>query len=295
MRKLFFLLAIMLVVVCLKPPRNNEFDPDNPNKAYLTGVIESWAGKVKNAKVKLFTLNHEVYDSTSSNADGKYEFTEIDPGIYKIMAFASYYLPTKYEPESLPAGTSDTVDLYFYAMIFNFDIDSVGTVEPFDFRRITGSWSIQNDNTAPSQPNVYNCKAQIGLVLYNPTVRDYGIEINFKFLSPLDTLTQAGVVLRLQDTSNYYIVSASKEKLIFGKVKNGIPTILDAVPNSIMQNEWYNLSVDIYDSTFTIYFNGDLKIEKVDSEFTEGRTGLWVYRTYPPEPSVNFDNIKIYR
>ncbi|MGB9720484.1 MAG: carboxypeptidase-like regulatory domain-containing protein [bacterium] len=295
MKKIFILITLILMVTCLKPPRDNEFDPDNPDKAYLTGVVESPDGKVKKAKVKLFTLDHEVYDSTFSSENGEYEFTEIDPGIYKIMAFIPYYLPAEYYPESLPAGISDTVDLYFCAMIFNFDNDSVGTIEPFDFKKVTGIWSVQNDNSAPSAPNVYNCNSQYGLALYNQAVLNYSISMDFKFLSQVDTLTQAGVVLRLQDSLNYYIVSVSREILTFCKVKNGITTVLQYAPNFIMQNEWYDLWVEVCDDNFKIYFNGDLKIEKTDNEFGEGKTGLWVYRTSPPQASVNFDNVIIYR
>ncbi|MEO0185078.1 MAG: carboxypeptidase-like regulatory domain-containing protein [candidate division WOR-3 bacterium] len=297
MKKIIIICITILMFACLKPPRDNEFDPDNPDKASLTGYIESPEGKVKNAKIKILTADHELYDSTFSDPEGKYEFSEIDPGIYSVLVFHTlpYYHPIDYYPESLPAGTADTLDFYFSTMMFNFDNDSVGTTEPFDFKRIAGFWSVQNDNTAPSQPHVYNCNSQYGLALYNQAVNSFAIGIHFKFVSHLDTLTQAGVVLKLQDSLNYYIVSVSAGILAFCKVKNGDTTIIDVVPNIIMQNEWCELWVDVCDNNFKIYFNGDLKIEKLDNEFGVGKTGLWVYRAEPPQVSVNFDNVTICR
>lgn len=295
MRKIFILIIIILMVACLNPKRDNEFDPNNPDKAYLTGIIDSPYGKVKKAKVKLLTLDHELYDSTFSDLEGWYQFSDIDPGIYKIMAFAPYYLPAEYYPESLPAGISDTVDLYFSTMIFNFDNDTVGTIEPFDFMRVTGNWKVQNDISAPSQPNVYNCFSQRGLVLYNQTVESFAIGIEFKFNAPPDSFSHVGVVLRLQDSLNYYTVSVSKEMLFFCKVVNGVLIIIENAPVFVAHNQWYDLWVDVCDTQFKVYFNEELKIEKADGTFGEGKTGLLIERAGVNLLSVNFDNVIICR
>lgn len=295
MKKIFILIIIILMVACLKPKRDNEFDPNNPDKAYLNGTIDSPYGKVKNAKVKLLTLDHELYDSTFSNAEGWYEFSDIDPGIYKIMAFAPYYLPAEYYPESLPAGISDTVDLYFSTMIFDFDNDTVGTIEPFDFKWIYGNWKVQNDNSAPSLPNVYNCFSLRGLVLYNQTVQSFAIGIEFKFNIPPDTFSQVGVVLRLQDSLNYYTVSTSKERLLFCKVVNGVLTIIDHAQVFVTHNQWYSLWVEVCDTQFKVYFNEELKIEKTDDTFGEGKTGLLVERVGTNQINASFDNVVICR
>ncbi len=294
-QKIIFAAIIILVVACLNPPRDNDFDPNNPNKAHLVGYLESPEGKVKNAKVKLFTIAHELYDSTYSNAEGGYEFKEIDPGIYKIMAFLPYYLPAEYYPESLPAGKYDTVDLYFSANIFNFDNDTINTTEPFDFQRIAGDWRVMNDNTAPSQPHVYNCRSHYGLALYSRTVTNYCIQVEFKINTPVDTATQVGIVARLQDSLNYYLVAVAKEMLFFCKVKNGLLDVLQQTQILVNQNVWYGLCVDACEKNFKIYFNGDLKIEYTDNDFAIGKTGLWANRISGLDVSVSFDDIIIYR
>lgn len=280
---------------CLKPLRDNEFDPDNPNKAYLTGIITTPYGKAKDCKVKLLTFDHKLYDSTFSDAEGRYEFFHIDPGIYKIMAFAPYYLPAEYYPESISAGTSDTVDLYFSAMLFNFDSDTVGTIEPFDFKRVIGDWQVQNDNSAPSPPHIYNCFSPHGLALYNPTLENFSIGIDFKINTLPDTVSQVGVVLRLQDSFNYYTVSVSRIMLSFCKIVDGNLTIIDAVPILLVHNAWYELWVDVFDDQFKVFFNDELKIDKTDDTFKEGKTGLLVEREGQNPISVNFDNVVICR
>ncbi len=290
------IIIMILVVSCLKPPRDNEFDPNNPDKAYLTGVVHSPEGKVKHAKIELLTSDHETYDSTYSDIEGRFEFTEIDPGIYKIMAFAPYYIPIDYYPESLPAGTSDTLDLYFSAMIFNFDSDTIGTVEPFDFKSISGNWRVVEDNTAPSQPNVYNCSTQDeGLALYNQPVVDFAIGVDFRMINPSDTLGEVGLVLRLKDSINYYLAVVSQEILMLGKVENGNFIPLKQELNSISAEEWYNLWVEVCGHQFKVYFNGNLKIDTADDQFNEGKVGLWVYSQSQSAISVNFDNVQISR
>ncbi|MGQ9534902.1 MAG: carboxypeptidase-like regulatory domain-containing protein [bacterium] len=295
MKKIIISIIIILMASCLKPPRDNEFDPKNPDKAYLTGVVASPYGKERHAKVRLLTSEYELYDSTFSDDEGRYEFSHIDPGIYKIMAFALYHLPVEYYPESLPAGTSDTVDLYFSTMLFDFDSDTVGTIEPFDFQRVIGNWRVQNDNSAPSLPNIYNCFGRRGLALYNPTVENFSIGIEFKINTSFDSFSQVGVVLRLQDSLNFYGVTVSSVMLSFWKIVDGGYTIIDNVPILLAHNEWYKLWVDVYDTQFKVYFNDELKIDTNDDEFSAGKTGLLVEREGQNPISVNFDNVVIYQ
>jgi len=295
MKRILISLMILFCIVCLKPPRDNPYDPDNPDKAYLTGIVTSPDGRVANAEVKLITIDDELYDTTYTDDQGWFEFTEIEPGIYKIMAFAPYYLPAEYAPESLPAGSSDTIELYFYGMKFTFDDDTVGTIEPFDFRKVSGIWKVMSDNTAPSQPNVYNCNSQRGLALYNKEVSDFSIGVNFKFNNLVDTLSSAGIIFRLKDSLNHYVVLASRRIVSFVKIKNGTPVILATAPVDIFHNQWYELWVEACANHYKIYFDGELKIDKSDGEFSKGMTGLWVNREQPPQISVNFDNVVICR
>ncbi|MEO0123156.1 MAG: carboxypeptidase-like regulatory domain-containing protein [candidate division WOR-3 bacterium] len=295
MKKIIVIAMITLFAGCLKPPRDNPYDPDNPNKAYLAGYVSSADGKISGAEVKLLTMDDSIYSITSSNSAGWYEFTNVNPGIYKLIAFARNFIPTEYSPESLPAGSSDTVELYFNAVKYTFDEEDTGTVEPTDFKRLYGNWRVVNDSTAPSQPNAYNCFSQIGISNYAKTVSDFSIGLNFKFLTPVDTFSYAGVILRMKDTINYYSVSVSRKALIFAKIKNGNPIPLDYYPLFINQNQWYELWVDAIGSEFKIYFDGDLKIEKSDTEFSQGKVGLFISRETAPPISVNFDDVIICR
>uniref|UniRef100_A0A7V0Z541 Carboxypeptidase regulatory-like domain-containing protein n=1 Tax=candidate division WOR-3 bacterium TaxID=2052148 RepID=A0A7V0Z541_UNCW3 len=294
MKRILFLLIILFCMVCLKPPRDNPYDPDNPDKAYLTGIVTSPDGRIANAEVKLIT-DDTIYAITSTNSEGWYEFKDVDPGVYKLIAFADYFIPAEYSPESLPAGSSDTIELYFCGMKFTFDDDTVGTIEPFDFRRVYGAWKVMPDTTAPSLPNVYNCYGERCLALYNKEVSDFSIGVNLKFNNPVDTLSNAGIILRLKDSLNHYVVLASRKILSFVKIKNGNPIILATAPIDILHNQWYELWVEASGEHFKVYFDGELKIDKSDDEFSKGMTGLWVNRELPPQISVNFDDVVIFR
>lgn len=295
MKKIIIATIIILFVACLQPPRDNPYDPDNPDKAYLTGYVKSADGKIAGAEVQMLTMDDSIYAETSTNTEGWYEFKNVNPGIYKLIAFARNYIPVEYSPESLPAGSYDTVELYLKAIKFTFDEEDTGTVEPMDFKKIDGNWRVINDNTAPSQPNVYNCSSQVGISNYIKTVSDFSIGVKFRFLTPVDTLSYAGVILRMKDILNYYSVSVSKKILLFVKIKNGNPSPLGYYSLPIDQNKWYELWVDAIGSEFKIYLDDSLMITKNDTEFSEGKVGLFVKREINTPVSVNFDDVIIYR
>ncbi|MCX7994280.1 MAG: carboxypeptidase-like regulatory domain-containing protein [candidate division WOR-3 bacterium] len=295
MKRFEILILLVIMVACLKPPRDNRFDPENPDKAYLVGRVMSPDSAISDAEVKLLTLGDETYKATRTNSEGWYEFKEIDPGVYKIVAFTDYYLPAEYSPESLPAGASDTVDLYFSTLKLTFDEEPVGTTEPFGFKRIYGDWQVVSDTTAPSQPNVYNCNDQKGFVLFNKSISDFFTSTSFKFLSTVDTLSRTGFILRMKDTLNYYTATVNKKGIGFVKFKNGFPYILDFVTVPVIPDQWYELGVEASGNVFKIYFNGELKIEKNDPDFNEGKLGLILHRETPPKFSVNFDDVIIQR
>ncbi len=295
MKKILILTTLIFFAACLKPPRDNPYDPDNPDKAFLAGYVKSADGNIANAAVKMLTMNDSIYAETSTNSEGWYEFKDINPGIYKLIAFAHNFIPVEYSPESLPAGSYDTVDLYLSAMKFTFDDEDPGTIEPKGFEIINGNWRVVNDSTAPSEPNAYNCSGQIGISTFVKPVSDFSIGVILKFLSPVDTLSYAGVILRMKDSLNYYSVSVSRKALIFIKVRNGNSIPLGYYSLLVNQHQWYELWVDVIGSEFKIYFDNDLKIEKTDTEFSEGTIGLFINKHTPPTISVNFDDVIIQR
>lgn len=299
MKKFIILgLGIVLILIsCLKPARDNPFDPDNPQKANLTGYILSADGKVGEARIilKYYGYNdNKVYAETTADNEGKYEFLEVDPGIYRILAFAPHYLTGGYFPESLPAGMSDTVNLYLPGMIFDFDDVPIGTKEPYNFKVTFGNWMVKSENNAPSPPNVYNCNDTLGLSLYNKIMDNccISIELMIKNLPPSG---KAGIVLRFTDHLNYYLVAISKDTLSFGKFVDGIYDPLGSAPNSINANEWYNLFVESSGEYFKIYFNGEMKIDETDEEFSEGKFGALIYGEDNIPSDVCFDDVKILR
>lgn len=288
------------MVSCLKPPRDNEFDPNNPDKAYLSGRTYCPEGPLSTI-VNLIKSDTIIYLTDTSGGSGFYEFKKIDPGIYKILARAPYYKPVEIYPESLPAGTeNDTFDIYLCEMYFNFDDEAVGTQEPFGFIRKTGNWQVVEDNQEPGKhtvPNVYNCDDSLGVALFNKPVANFYLSAIFKISVMTMPYWKTGFLLRYQNENNYYVISIDSANMALLKIINGTPQMppIGVVAYSFSKDTWYYLEADVYDNHFRIKLNYEEMIVADDNTFSEGSVGFWVFNNPGHHTSVDFDDFDICR
>jgi hypothetical protein len=284
-------LLLIAMVACLNPPHDNEYDPDNLNKASLSGTVYGPDGVVRSAVVSMMP----DYDSTdvyidTTDVNGRYSFEELDPGIYTISTTADYHYPQECYPESLPADTTAVIDV-FMPWLFMFDNESVGTTEPFKFEVFYGNWSVVEDQSAPSSPNVYSCTTMddgFAALIGNFSCFSFGAD--FKVVGP-DNDWSVGFILRYADPLNYYTLSLSSGVMHLEKIENGIPYPIGFSSVTISADEWYNLDIDACGSNFYVYLNGDSRIEATDSTFTEGRVGLYLAKGANASSTVHFDDV----
>jgi 3-keto-disaccharide hydrolase len=184
------------------------------------------------------------------------------------------------------------------AKIWSFDKEKVQALPPGWLSEHTGqgspgNWQVVADPTAPSRPNVL---AQLSddatsyrfpLALVEKTnYKDVLLSVRFKAIS--GTRDQgAGLVWRLRDANNYYIVRANalENNVVLYKMQEGKRISLAprgtvektyGVKTGVPGNTWNKLGVEIKGNLFTVSFNDQKLFEVEDNTFSEaGKIGLW--------------------
>ena len=194
---------------------------------------------------------------------------------------------------------------------FNFDTDAAGKIAAKFHSALTGSgtngeWVVKADPTAPSQPNVM---AQISddhtnyrfplAIADEGTFRDLEISVKFKPVSGSGDQA-AGLVWRLRDANNYYIVRANalEDNVVLYKVVNGERTDLPLKGEGrtygkkvkVPGGEWSTLRVSAQGKLFTVFFNDQLLYEVEDGTFKDaGKVGLWT----KADSVTSFDDLHV--
>jgi 3-keto-disaccharide hydrolase len=192
--------------------------------------------------------------------------------------------PSNVTPEA-PAALQPAGKTFLY----NFDADPVGQMPAKFHAALTGQgakpeWAVKADATAPSPPNVL---AQLSrdktdyrfplAILDEGSFKDLELSIKFKAVSG-EIDRAAGLVFRLKDANNYYIVRANALEgnyrlyhVIAGKRQQFAGANL-----KVASAEWHELRVECIGNKITCYYDGEKKIEMTDSTFSEaGKVGLW--------------------
>jgi hypothetical protein len=187
-------------------------------------------------------------------------------------------------------------------LIYNFDSDSVGQVPAKFHSARTGQgsesmWAVMADPTAPSRPNVV---AQTStdktdyrfplLVADEGSFRDLDLSVKFKAVS--GSVDQAGgLVFRLKDANNYYIVRANalEDNYRLYHVVDGRRRQFAGANFKVTSGVWHELRVEAVGNRFTCYYDGAKKIEATDGTFKDaGKVGLWT----KADSVTYFDDLK---
>jgi hypothetical protein len=180
---------------------------------------------------------------------------------------------------------------------YNFDRDSVGQT-PANFhgsltgQGAMGEWAVTADPTAPSPPNVLaqtstdDTRYRFPLAIADEgSFKDLDLSVKFKAISgKVDQA--AGLVYRLRDANNYYIVRANalENNVVLYKVENGKRTDLPlkgegrtyGTKVSVPKQQWNTLRVVAVGNLFEVFLNGEKLFEVEDATFKEaGKVGLW--------------------
>jgi 3-keto-disaccharide hydrolase len=188
-------------------------------------------------------------------------------------------------------------------LAYNFDNDPVGAPPAKFHSARTGQgseskWAVMADPTAPSKPNV---AAQTStdktdyrfplLIADEGSFRDLDISVKFKAVS--GSVDQAaGLVFRLKDANNYYVVRANalEDNYRLYHVVNGSRKQFAGANFKVTSGAWHELRVEATGNKFTCYFDGTKKIEATDDTFKDaGKVGLWT----KADSVTYFDDLRV--
>jgi hypothetical protein len=195
--------------------------------------------------------------------------------------------------------------------VYNFDKDAVGEIAARFHGALTGSgangeWLVKADPTAPSPPNVLaqmssdNTGYRFPLAINDEgSFQDLEMSVRFKPVSGGGDQA-AGLVWRLKDANNYYIVRANalEDNVVLYKVEKGERTDLPLKGEGrtygknvkVPSGQWGALRVKAQGKLFTVYFNGEKLYEVEDETFKDaGKVGLWT----KADSVTYFDDLRV--
>ncbi len=200
-----------------------------------------------------------------------------------IFSFLGLLLAAAPSEKSASPQASGTTILY------NFDQETAGAM-PAKFRSARtgqgseGKWAVMADPTAPSRPNVV---AQTStdktdyrfplLISDEGSFKDLDLSVKFKAVAG-EVDRAAGLVFRLQDANNYYILRANalEDNYRLYHVIKGSRRQFAGANFKVTSGEWHELKVECVGNKIICYYDGQKKMEATDDTFKEaGKIGLW--------------------
>jgi hypothetical protein len=161
---------------------------------------------------------------------------------------------------------------------WTFDADPVGGL-PAGAQTFAGQWAVRAESDAPSQPNAL-CQTGIAeypaLSLDSKPYADLTLVARFKPISG-QTDRAAGLIFRVQDKDNYYILRANalENNVNFYIYRAGIRNTLKGGNSPVASGAWQELRVEVQGNQFRGFLNGQQVADVTDDACKTGGIGLW--------------------
>lgn len=187
--------------------------------------------------------------------------------------------------------------------VWNFDRDPPGKPPEAFTSALTGQgkigrWVVMKEATAPSQPNVLAQTSEDKTddrfpiaIAEGTNYKNLVLSVRFKAIS--GKVDQgAGLIFRLKDKDNYYIVRANalEDNFRLYHVVNGRRVQFAGANFKVTSQEWHEIKVEARGEEFKCYYDGQLKVNAKDSTFKDaGKIGLWT----KADSVIYFDDLTV--
>jgi hypothetical protein len=164
-------------------------------------------------------------------------------------------------------------------------------------RGAAGRWAVVRDKTAEGgraleQKSADKTDYRFPLAVFTPlSAKNVDVSIRFKPMSG-EVDRAGGIVLRLADPDNYYVVRANalENNVRFYRVVDGRRMQLKSANAKVPANVWHTLALKAEGDRFTISFDGKQLYTVTDGTFDKaGRVGLWT----KADSVTRFDRLEI--
>jgi hypothetical protein len=161
---------------------------------------------------------------------------------------------------------------------WNFDKEQAGGL-PAGAEVFAGAWEVRAEGDAPSPPNVLcqTGKADFPAIrLGDKVYTDLVAAVRFKPISGKDDQA-AGIIFRVQDANNYYILRANalENNVIFFRYGSGSRSELKEGSAKVPSGQWQELKLEVEGNRFRGSLDGRLVVQATDDAYTAGGVGLW--------------------
>jgi hypothetical protein len=177
----------------------------------------------------------------------------------------------KYQPADQSAASAQPLQL-------RFDSDPVGGLPPGAVV-FSGSWAVRAEEGAPSPPNALcqTATAQFpALSLGDAVYTDVVLSTRFKPISGHEDRA-AGLIFRVQDRDNYYILRANalEGNVNFYKYAGGRRSAIMEASAKVEAGQWQELRAEVVGNRMRGFLDGQQVVEATDETYTAGKVGLW--------------------
>ena len=170
------------------------------------------------------------------------------------------------------------------AETISFDHDGIGSLPSAWKAGVTGSgspkWTIEQDGTAPSAPNVLKQSGSGTFpwcVKTDASIENGTVEVKFKPISGREDAA-GGLIWRWKDGENYYVARANalENNVSLYRTTNGRRITIKYVNATVGKAQWHTLRVVFAGKSIRVWFDGKLYIEQEDDHIRgAGAVGLW--------------------
>jgi len=196
-------------------------------------------------------------------------------------------------PNVVTAAPAPTTTSQNPTLAFNFERDAVDGL-PSGAIVFSGTWAVRAENDAPSPPNAL---CQMGTATYpalsltNAQYGDVTIITRFKAISG-QADQAAGIIFRIQDKDNYYIVRANalENNVIIFKYVGGQRTQIKEGAAKVGSGKWQELRVEVIGNRIRGLLDGNSVVETTDNTFKNGGVGLWT----KADSVTCFDDVRVF-
>jgi hypothetical protein len=175
---------------------------------------------------------------------------------------------------------------------WTFDADPAGGL-PAGVEVYDGDWSVRAEEDAPSPPHVLRQGGRAtfpALCLADKVYVDLEATLRFKPVSGREDQA-AGVLFRIQDRNNYYILRANalEGNVNFYLYASGVRSEIKGGSARVDSGRWQELRVEVEGDRFRGYLDGRLVVEAEDNSYKAGKVGLWT----KADSVTCFDDVRV--
>lgn len=162
--------------------------------------------------------------------------------------------------------------------LWTFDEDATGG-PPQGSEVFGGTWEVRYESDAPTAPNALCQTGEAefpALVLGDAVYTDVVLSTSFKTISGEEDQA-AGLIFRVKDEGNYYIVRANalEDNVAIYKYRDGRRSEIVSESVEVPPGEWQELRVEAVGDRIRGFLGDEQVVETTDDEFPAGGVGLW--------------------